>query len=175
MPTTRFYAIRGEHFEWARIWITDDGCLSCLSDFGNYGHWWHNAGCEFRQFLCEVDDSYLIGKLGLGQHEYDDEATLARWQRRIYELRREQQLTREAAREEWRLLRNCSDLSSEFDLHEWYLATKLDVSDGVAVYRKPMQLQTFVKRLWPLFVAALRAELAAEKHGEWTGLGFEHG
>jgi hypothetical protein len=163
-PVTRFYMVRGEHFEWARIWITDDGCFSCLSDFGNYGYWWGAPGCEFRKFLCHIQDDYLMSKLNSGERdEYDADATLKRWQRRICQLRREKELTRDEASKEWTLLENCSGLYSEFDLHEWYLTTKLNCHDeGPGVYRVPIQIQMFVKRLWPLFVVQLRAELAAE-------------
>ena len=162
LPVTRFYKIRGEHSEWARIWITDDGCFSCLSDFGNYGYWWGSPGCEFRQFLCRVDDYYLATKLSGGEKEYDGEATAKRWMKQICELRRERNIDAEKARDEWWLIRNCSNLHSEFDLYEWYTATKLDIDDGGGVYRTPIQLQMFIKRLWPLFIAQLRAELAAE-------------
>lgn len=60
-PITRFYQIKPGQSGWARIWITDDACFTCISDWGNYGHWWGGPGKEFRLFLAGCDDSYLTG------------------------------------------------------------------------------------------------------------------
>jgi hypothetical protein len=60
-PTTLFYQVKPGQEGWARIWITNDGSFACISDWGNWGHWWGAPGCEFRRFLIGRDDSYLAG------------------------------------------------------------------------------------------------------------------
>lgn len=62
-PKTRFYQIKPGESGWARIWTTDDGCLSCLSDWGIHGYWWGNPGQEFRAFLVGRDADYITGCL----------------------------------------------------------------------------------------------------------------
>lgn len=68
-PQTRLYQIKPDESGWARIWITDDGAFTCLSDWGNYGYWWGNPGQEFRRFLATCDDSYLTGCFINGDRE----------------------------------------------------------------------------------------------------------
>jgi hypothetical protein len=171
---TRLYTVR-LGTEWARIWITDDGCFTTISDYGCFGYWWGCPGREFRKFLCQVDDDYLGRKLARGRHEFDGEESVKAIRYRICYLRREQCLTREQAQIEWNLVhpkpKGCSwmsrlgafsNMDNEVEAHEWYLETKLDDPAEFLRYRIPMQIQMFIKRLWPLFVAQLREELAQE-------------
>jgi len=176
IPQTRLYTVRTREFGgWARIWITDDGCFTTISDYGNYGYWWGDPGCEFRQFLCQVDDYYLGRKLAAGRREFDGEASVKAIRNRICHLRRQQELTREQAQAEWELVHPkptgwsglsrrglFSSMNNEVEAHEWYLETKLDDPAELLSYRTPMQIQMFIKRLWPLFTEQLRAELAQE-------------
>jgi hypothetical protein len=169
-PKTRFYNVpREKHEGWARIWISDDGCFTTISDFGNYGYWWGSPGCEFREFLCGCDESYLMGKLGMGRREWDEEATKKSIER---ELKRLHDDGGEDTREELALLAE-ADLSSEAGFVRWVDASgdsgeRLSrLMDSVycgelAQYQPPVQLQMFVKHIWPRFVAQLRAEIATE-------------
>jgi len=161
VPLTRFYTVRGKYGLWARIWITDDGCFTCLSDHGNYGYWWSHPGCEFREFLCGVDDGYLTTKLSAGEKELDAESTTRRVRDTILRQRREGALDRDEAQNEWDLWRETA-FEDEFSRNEWYSHTRLGDAYEYMVYRPPIQVQMFVKHLWPLFVEQLRAELAAE-------------
>lgn len=163
-PVTRFYSVRAKPCLWARIWITDDGCFSCLSDYGNYGYWWGAPGCEFRRFLTQVDDHYLTTKLQNGaRDEYDGEATLARVQGHIAAERRAKRLTGMEAKRERELLGKHDLVDGEHHLFCWWQESRLDWGDGgPGAYRTPIQLAAFVREVWPLFVAQLRAELATE-------------
>ncbi len=52
---------------WAVIFLNSGtGILSIVSDYGNYGYRWSDPGCEFKQFLTEIDDDYLVNKLSSG-------------------------------------------------------------------------------------------------------------
>lgn len=159
-PTTRFYQVRGEHREWARIWITDDGCISIMSDFGNWGYWFGSPGCEFRKFLTRCDDDYISKKLADGEREYDGERTFANVRREIIRLRRDG-LSAELARHEWELCERFSKLENREDFALWQAESVIDPSE-LASFVYPFQLQHFVKRLWPLFVMQLRAEIERE-------------
>lgn len=163
-PTTRFYSVRAQPCLWARIWITDDGSFSCLSDYGNYGYWWGSPGCEFRRFLTQVDSHYLTGKLQNGERdEYDGDATLLRIQRHISTELRAKRLTGMEAKRERDLLKNHDIVDGEHHLFCWWQESRLDWSDQTpGVYRTPIQLAAFVEKVWPLFVSQLRTELATE-------------
>lgn len=165
MTTTHMYTVRTPNRAWARIWITDDGCFTVISDHGNYGYWWGSPGCEFRQFLCNCDDYYLIGKLSHGDTEYDGEAT----RQRIREELTHWHDLGEDTREELILLAD-ADLSDVPGFTRWL---EEDGEDGrriieypercmLAVYRPPIRVQMFVKHIWPHFVEQLKAELVAE-------------
>lgn len=160
-PTTRFYEIRPGSHGWARIWITDDGCFTCLSDWGNYGYWWGSPGCEFRQFLTICDDDYLTGKLAGGKKELNGTETVFRIQEGILSLRRCGAITREEAREEWDRLPTCFE--HDVELSDWLRETDLSDAWEYALYERPRQLQEFVKHIWPLFVARLKHELESEE------------
>jgi hypothetical protein len=162
-PVTRFYRLPNQNHEgWARIWITDDGCFTCLSDYGNYGYWWGAPGCEFRKFLCGIDECYLMGKLGRDDH-YDGEATWKAIKHEIVSLRRSEHLSAEEARDEWDLLESHSeirDYTEEFA--RWYDDTSLSDAHELRRTCYPGQLLGFVAHVWPRFIALLRAELTGE-------------
>lgn len=158
---TRFYSVRDRSWGWARFWLTSDGCLSIMSDWGNYGYWWTHPGCEIRQFLCGIDDSYLLGKLCSGQRDVvDDQGTERAIKGRILDLRRRGVLSRDDARREWDHVSGCS-FDNDVGVHEWYLGTELDDAYELPRYEKSPQAQAFVKHAWPLFVVALRRDIGA--------------
>jgi hypothetical protein len=164
-PVTRFYQVRVEKgHEWARIWITNDGCISIISDYGNFGYWFGSPGCEFRKFLTRCGDDYIQNKLSMGEEQLDQQATERAAKRLVLTNRRDKSLSREQARDEWDAV--CAvEWDSEYSRCKWYFEETKLVDYGaceVLQYRTPMRVQMFVKLLWPLFVAALKAELAAE-------------
>lgn len=162
-PTrTRYYAVRMPGTSvWARIWITDDGCFSTVSDHGNYGYWWGCPGCEFRKFLTGIDSSYLIRKLAAGEHELNEQRTVDAVKELILRQRRSRSITADRAADEWRRLR-ATDFNDEVSRSDWYLHTSLEDAHEVLRYEPPMQVRMFAKCLWPIFVEQLKAELAAE-------------
>ncbi len=164
-PKTRFYQVRvAKGTEWARIWITDDGCISIVSDYGNFGYWFGSPGCEFRKFLTGCDDYYLSNKFRDGETEFDEQATRRAARDLVLRNRRDGSLTKEQAHDEWE--RVCAvDWGDEYQRSRWYFEeTKLADYGACEIlkYRTPMQVQMFVKHLWPLFIAELKAELREE-------------
>lgn len=164
IPTTRFYQVRGEYRTWARIWITQDGCISVLSDYGNFGYWFGAPACEFRKFLTGCGDDYMHSKFSDGEREFDQVGTERAAKDLVLRARRNQDIAREEARDEWDAVKGV-DWSCEYSRSKWYFEeTKLvDCGASEVLQRRiPMHVQMFVKELWPLFIAQLEAELAAE-------------
>ncbi len=160
-PITRFYEFRPGKNGYARFWITDDGCLTCITDYGNYAYWWGSPGCEFREFLTSCGTDYVANKLG-GGREFDGEQTVENIKDCILRRRRELRLTRYEARREWEELPgSCFDSSDDFA--HWMHRTKLEDAWELSSYCVPHRVQAFMKHVWPLLVAKLKHELASEE------------
>lgn len=157
-----FYQVRGGSTEWMRAWLTSDGCISIVSDYGNFGYWFGAPGGEFRRFLTQCDDHYLGTKFSDGHREYKGEETLRRVKERILSHRREGDLSREEARTEWDLLDQFDRLEHEQHFTRWYDQTELSDASEFYCTGISSQIEWFLKRLWPFFVKALEVELAAE-------------
>lgn len=160
-PITRFYEIKPGKSGWARFWITDDGCISVMSDSGNYGYWFGSPDCEFRLFLTGCDDDYIGNKFAGGKTEFDGEGTVGAVREYILRRRRDMRLSPQEARDEWDRLPKYFDTAEDFAC--WVRETELPDAYEHACYERPHAVQQFVKRVWPLFVAQLREELAAEQ------------
>lgn len=165
-PKTRFYQMRAhDNFGWARIWVTDDGWISIMSDYGNYGHIFDAPGCEFRRFLSNAYEGYITDKLAYGSREViRAEESVARVRKRICEWRRENILTRERAREEWELIDRYQDLEDPCNQVHWYEETTFNEPYDLFVYERAAlpRIREFMKQCWPIFVAQLNAERAKE-------------
>jgi hypothetical protein len=159
----RRYRLRTDQGRWvADVVISDDGYFSTVSDYGGYAHFWGDAGCEFRRFLCGLDADYLCGKLSRGR-EYDDEATLRAVKRAILDGRRGGRLSKDEARREWELLGKAGDLGTREEWAVWSQETKLEDAYEHWSERYPRELEAFARRAWPILCVALRAEIEAER------------
>lgn len=160
-----FYQVRPPgRFEWARIWLTDDGCFSTVSDYGNYGYWWGSPGGEFRRFLTGCGPDYVLTKLTSGrQQKINGQKSVERIKEYILSHRRDGDWDKERARDEWRLICGNSDLDDIFNQVHWYEQTTIDCPYEYFVYEGSQQAAAFVQELWPLFVEELRKELEAER------------
>ena len=171
-PKTRFYQVRvAKGMEWARIWITDDGCISVMSDYGDFGYWFGSPGCEFRKFLTGCGDDYLMNKFRDGKMQFDSHATERAARKLVLKARRSKSIDKETAREEWGYVCDV-DWSDEYLRLKWYFEETKLVDWGaceVLHFRVPMHVQMFVKELWPPFVAQLQAELDAESASAHPG------
>lgn len=186
-PKTRMYTVRVPSERggfatspWARIWITEDGCFTSISDHGNYGYWWGDIGPDddFRQFLIDCDPGYYITtKLSHGVTEFDGAATVQLIRERILQSRRCGSLTRNEAAYEWDLVHpkptgpswRCgtrghhSEMETQSDGERWYAATRLPDASELFAYHPPSRLLMFMKKIWPEFVKLLQAELDSER------------
>lgn len=163
-PVTRFYQVRVPgRSEWARIWITDDGCITTISDHGNYGYWFGAPGCEFRKFLTGCGDDYILNKLSEGKREVNHDLTVAALRKKFWALMGDGDIDKSQADQEEEHLEGV-DFSNGEARGIWFSNTGLDAmtASECMVREYPMQLRMFVKVLWPLFIEQLKAELAAE-------------
>lgn len=168
-PVTYLYRVRDRKWGWARAWVTSDGCLTIMSDWGNYAYWWFGDNGDHRDFLASCGVDYIENKLAGGKSEIDHDATVAGIKERICRRRREGGLSREEARDEWELLQGV-DFESERDMWHWYDNTELDDAAEVLCHRHPLQLQMFMRRCWPLLVAEMLRDYGAQLRGrahEW--------
>jgi len=161
-PTTRFYDLRPGNRGYARFWITDDGCLSCISDYGNYAYWWGAPGLEFREFLIACDTDYVARKLcGERPDEFDGEQTADNIRDCILRRRRHMSLGRDEARREWNEVPKEFDSSDDFA--HWMHRTKLEDAWEFSSYCVPRRVQAFMKHVWPALIEKLKHELASEE------------
>lgn len=163
----RYYFPNEKGEGWAEIVIGSNGFFAAVSDYGNYSFAWRDTGCDdVRKFFLRASSEwdYFAHKLG-GEHSeiYDSEATLKGIKTTILEFRRERCWTRDKAREEWDLLDQYENLYSEFDFHQWYLATSL--GDAYEYQRRKVRpgLEAFCKLTLKRLSEAIKAELEAEK------------
>ena len=138
------------------------GRLLIDSTFGVYGYCWTHIGAttSFPEFLVGLDMGYMgIKMMGSDFHEYDYDETRKEIRNHIKRLRREKQLTREEADEEWAMSEN---VSCEFSYYDWLSESKLpDVygfeSGDLLVKVANHQWRGFWEKLWvPLFVPELK-------------------
>lgn len=160
-PVTRYYQVRRPGHWWARFWVTSDGCVSIMSDWGNWGYWWTHPGCELREFLCRIDDDYLLRKLCSGRRDELNEARSERSiKEHILEYRRRGWYESDFARREWDLVRQ-SSFSNEVEAHQWYLETEIQDAYELLRYEPSRQCQAFIEHCWPLFRVELRRDIGA--------------
>ena len=56
---------------WVIAFLDSTGCLSVLSDFGDYGYRWHEGGWgpgDFREFFVRCDSGYISRKIASRAH-----------------------------------------------------------------------------------------------------------
>lgn len=146
---------------WGIFIIDDAGFFAVVSDWGNYAFRWTAPGCDdFRDFLCDLDASYLCSKLA-PKSVFDGERTEQLVVERILRLRRDRDITRTVAREEYDVVRR-SGLDREADFVLWLQDTGLEDAWELSRCGPEPQAVQFCKRLYPRFVELLRAELSAE-------------
>jgi hypothetical protein len=152
---------------WGYIVIdTSIGYFSAISDFGNYAYLWSSPGNDFREFLLECDNGYLLGKLLQGRsdaHVLDEEETERNVQEMINKL-----TDPDVKRAEQELLKRTS-FRDQVDLVHWHDETNLGATFDLCEmlsYGPCPQAVAFCERLMPRLRELLRAELEAEKIGK---------
>jgi hypothetical protein len=158
---------------WCIAFIDEIGCLSVLSDYGNYGHRWPDEcspknhtkpmyGGDFRRFLVQCEAEYVLRKIA-PRDEYDGHETYKAVKEAILRGRREGCWSRKRARVEWDMLEDYERLDCRENFARWYDHTAIDDAYEFAVYAAPLQAKAFMQRVWPRLVSAMRADLELEE------------
>ena len=173
--------VRDGH-DWAIIMIDDKGMLSIQSDYGNYAYYWGSPGKDFKTFLTELDNDYLMGKLGRRDHFNGPETVKRLRVEFIKQLRDRHSLKwkydekhlssrsvrfKEWVRDAWEEIARLDDGgSSDAFYHSFTEASTLceavDIYGGIdAVMEFEPSLMNFVNKLWPIFTSHLKEQIAA--------------
>lgn len=186
--TVEKYSIRNDG-EYATICITEwgpdqrasgsnyyGGEIMINSSYGAFANAWSACGEPFKKFLIGIEMDYFMGKcLGRGATVFDGSASYKAAVARVLDARRNNDLSKEDARELYDELEYCQ---SELEDSE--------ASFTAAIYRVPSngdqsrvfdeayemlvdmpnpQAVGFWKKLWPAFEAELKNELLALTEG----------
>lgn len=141
--------------------LTGDGIMFANTEFGSYANHW-GRGCfsgDFRAFLANCDAEYVLGKVA-DDSWYDAEATVRCIKQSIILARRVDSISKDRARREFDLL--ADGLPDTLAFRDWCEATRLGDASEYARYGHNPDARRFGERIWPLFVAALKAETARE-------------
>lgn len=154
-------------YEWATICITEGGLFLVESSYGVYGHWWSHHGREtFKHFLVELDrdHDYVMGKLGRRTCFYADK-TVVEIKRQVLEERRNQNFTKEQAREAFDI-EDLIDYGTSQDLFVQAIYDHEQLKDMYQDYDAlpirlefDISLQMFMKEIFTAFVTSIRQEL----------------
>lgn len=164
-PVQKFHVSnKGEY----GIFLLDGNTLIIYSSFGSYGHHWSHPGTEIRKFLIGLDKDYLLGKLSpsdwFARRPVDFYKTFQRVREEILRDRRDEDLTKEQAREEWKLSEKILEHHEGY-LWEWYEQTGLrDASELTVMKPYPGQLEGLYRYLWPGFTSLLEEQLKPKQH-----------
>jgi len=156
------YVVRKD-YEYGEFVIGNNGYFSVISSYGNWAYKWCGPGMEFKNFLCKLDNEYVMCKLGKQEH-YNSTATLKSFEQLLKNFDIPDEKCKEVLNdvsEDY-----CSfDTEQDFELfYSDYIDScipELDYYDvaGCVVKTFGNQMEGFMKEIWPLFVAELKKEL----------------
>lgn len=167
----KFYDVRADG-EWAEFYVNKrdpvmdfsghsrySASWCCLSSYGVFGHYWHSMGSPFKQFVAKLEEDYLLCKIGRKIASAD--VTLDSVRRAIKSIRRNENISKDDAREAWGAVDAIADeyypaeiLISKLSEAEEIEKLELDWTEINTMDWESDAVQ-FVRKLWPAFVEAL--------------------
>lgn len=177
-PVTVWRYVLRARGDWAVVLMDSSGIFSAVSSWGAFGYYWPRHGHQdFREFFLGKDvvtsPSYFAGKFR-PELVYDEDRTFQRIRERILRSRREGDLSKEKAREEWDHFVevacgqyaskwNDTHSISEEDFRTWYDGTSLHDAHECAFHGDHPDAVGFVQSFLPLLAEAIQAELVTER------------
>lgn len=171
----KFYDVRADG-EWAEFYVNErdpvmqpNGHLrysaswACLSSYGAFGHYWHSMGRPFNKFAPEVEEDYLLSKIGKRVASCDVIVESVR--REIKSLRRGGDVSKEEARNAWIAVNEILDDDGHFGSPDVFMKNLSEDDDLDKLGIEWSELSSmewegdalqFVRKLWPAFVEALK-------------------
>jgi len=132
------------------------------SSYGVYGYHWSGMGQPFGDFIAQMNDGYLLGKIG--KQVLNDELTIREIKKYVRECRREKHINAETARDAYEAIDSiAADYEGDVLCSHLMCASELSfICDWhFAVQEYEGNVQQFAKRLWPEFVKQFNAARAA--------------
>lgn len=169
--TVEKWHIRRENGWWCGNFLFDNrnGELCIHSDWGNWNYLWHamGEGIDLKNFLLDIEPDYLMSKLASESERrwFDKDATIKELKRKIIELRRNDDLDEDIAREHWEELEDFNDIETGEGYQAKFWDTQYlrqmyyDYADYPYVTDYHPRLRAFVRDGWPLFIQAIKEEL----------------
>lgn len=147
---------------WAIFFLDEAGCFAALSDYGDWSFRWNMRGMaegeSLRKFLLRCDDDYILRKIA-PKKEYDNQSTVKAVKETILGMRRETQLSAEEAREEWDLIKENSDLDTDYNFWQWCQDTKLEDQHELYQTKYSEQAKAFLEKCMPRLKEAIKNDL----------------
>lgn len=142
---------------WSVVFIDSTGVFSVVSDYGNWAYWWTSFGDDIRKFLTQCDSDYVGRKLGGADlRVFDGEETQKEVRKEICRARREGELDRYRAREEWD---NAGIIDDEYTFQQFLEDTGLDDLHECARMRWDHGIKHWSHVSFPRLQELLRKEL----------------
>lgn len=104
---------------WSIVFVDDDGCLSIVSDYGNWGYRWNMMGesKSIRRMLLDFNSEYVRNKLSYDHAKvFSADKTVASVKREILYYRRQKELPKRETRLDWNALQR---VSNELDFYDF--------------------------------------------------------
>lgn len=153
-------------FGWYVAFVDESGAVSILSDYGNYGYFWHRRSLPYsdeqggiRKFLTSCDASYVLSKLAT-RDEFDPQATKQRFKSFVLEFRRSH--PKPQFKEICRMAYSGIDEIADWDelgFYDFIRDCDLDGANETLVYDYPQQAQAFMTEVWPRIVDDIKKDL----------------
>lgn len=169
-------SVKGEH---ATVCIADwasieqgraprfGGEILVHSSFGSFGNTWTHCAVPFKQFLIGIGfDSFMKKCFGSDFMEFDGPASVAEVKAELLRLRRRDELSSEAALEQWEVISQADEVA-ESSVLAFHLTlsgilgeeTALGSAEHFVVQKVNSQARGFWDELWPHIKSQLEAEL----------------
>lgn len=159
-------------YGWAIITIDENGGLfNAQSDYGNYSYSWPNHGRKsFKHFILELvkDKHYFLKKVSCSNFYYPNETEIL-WKQEVIRARKENELSKEEARELWDEIIDfdyTSVESLEYQLCENYVLSKYysEPWDSFNISRDfSPQAYAFVNKIMPILGDILLQEIKVQE------------
>lgn len=151
---------------WSIVFVDDDGCLSIVSDYGNWGYRWNMAGESkcIRRALLDHNSGYLRDKLSYDHAKiFSAEKTVARVRQDILYHRRQRELPRKEALLDWNAIQR---VHNEIDYYDFLNAARgrwdRYMDSASSEVHNASGLDHWCKVSFPRLQARIREELEEE-------------
>lgn len=175
------YFIRGTHpcSWWAQFFLSPNGAVSVVSDYGNYGFVWQSRGegVSIEEFILKLDKGYVLSKFGMGQqNEYwDKEKSELNYKSALKELLYAHEISdkdfskyTEEIETVFEENNTYSDVIHAITDDSYNLDTVLNkhfdfIEEGMH-FDYPPDIKNFVEYVWPVFIEELKN---TQREGIW--------